>query len=462
VSDIVRTRFGYHIVKVEDKRPARGNIKVAHIMVRIKKDATDEERENAEKKINEIYDKLQQGEDFAELAKQYSDDKGSASKGGELPVFSTGRMVASFEDAAFSLKEDGEISKPVLTEFGWHIIKRISLKDLGTYDEEYERIKAKVARDSRSNKSKETMISRIQKEYGFKENLKAKDAFAKVLDDSFFEAKWDVKKAEKLNDFLFGFYAPDGDKKEVTQQDFANYLSTHQMNVRRSSDKMDIRVALNKAYKNFVEEQTLAFEDSRLEKKYPEFKHLMQEYRDGILLFELTDQKVWSKALKDTAGLKEFYEKNKDKYMWGERIDATIYTCANEDIAKQVRKLLKKKKKKGFTNGEIVKQINKDSQLNLKIESGKFEQGENEWVDKAGKKIGFSENFEVKNEDGKVNSIVFVEIHGIVKPEPKKISEARGLITSDYQAYLENEWVKELKNNYKVTVNKEILKMLLK
>lgn len=448
VSMPVRTRFGYHLIKVEDKRPARGQIRTAHIMIRTKKDATPEELKNAETKINEIYNELQNAEGegaFEELAMKYSDDKGSARKGGELPVFGSGKMVPEFEEAAFALKNDGDYSKPFKTAYGWHIVKRLEKIDLGTFDEEEKMIKSKVQRDSRSDKSREAFIDRVKKEYGFKENARELKDFYKVVDNSFFRDRWSADKAKRLNNTMFTIGG-----KEFTQTDFASFLENHQS----KGGKGDIIPTVDKLYNDFVNKAVIDFEDSKLEGKYRDFSLLMKEYRDGILLFELTDQKVWSKAIKDTVGLQEFYEKNKNNYMWDQRLHATIYKCKDEKIAKKVRKLVKKKAKKGYSVQDILDKVNGESQLNCAVESNKYLKGDNEIIDKVTWKEGVSDILE---QNGQFN---IVEVEKVLEPQPKELNEARGLITSDYQNYLEKEWIKSLKDKYPVKVNREVLDLI--
>jgi peptidyl-prolyl cis-trans isomerase SurA len=191
------------------------------------------------------------------------------------------------------------------------------------------------------------------------------------------------------------------------------------------------------------------YEDSQLERKYPDFRNLMQEYRDGMLLFDLMDQKVWSKAVKDTAGLRTFYEANKQKYRMPERADATVYSCKDEATAKKVRKMLKDKK----TMKEILDELNKDSQLNVTAEHKLFVKGENDLVDRNWKK-GTSKN-EVK--DGRVR---FVVVDKIEAERPKTLQEARGAVTTDYQNQLDKEWIATLKAKYPVTVNRDVLQMV--
>ena len=266
------------------------------------------------------------------------------------------------------------MSMPIQTQYGWHIIKRLSKKELGSFDELKPELKAKIGKDSRSQNGKESMIAKIKKQYNFKENLKLRDEFVKVMDTTFFDAKWKHEAAAKLNkDALFSI-----GEKTYSQKDFAMYLENHQS----KRAKTDFTLLVKDMYKEFVNESCLGYEESKLASKYPEFKALLQEYRDGILLFDLTDKNVWSKAVKDTTGLKVFYEENKSKYMWDTRAEATVYKCATEKVAADVRKMLKDKAKKKYTNDDILKAINKDSQLNLNIETGKYSKGENDIVDK--------------------------------------------------------------------------------
>jgi peptidyl-prolyl cis-trans isomerase SurA len=210
----------------------------------------------------------------------------------------------------------------------------------------------------------------------------------------------------------------------------------------------------------------LAYEEQKIPSKNAEYRALMQEYRDGILLFDLTDKKVWTMAVKDTSGLKNFYEQNKSKYMWEQRTEAVVYTCKNDSVANAVKGLLNpppppavKKKKKGepeppakpLTEAEILSIINKNSQLNLKVEHGKFTKGENEGVDKVAGKLGMSENMNINKQ------VVFVNVEKILSPDNKSLSEARGIVTADYQNVLEKEWLEGLKKKYKVEVNEAVV-----
>jgi len=452
----VRTRFGYHVIRVIDRRPARGTIKVAHIMVKAEKKIPAIPESDKRKKIYEIYYKLiTEGEDFGSLAKQFSDDKGSAPRGGELPEFNAGKMVEEFENTAFSLVNDGDVSEPVQTDFGWHIIKRISLEELGSYEDLYNVIKAKVSRDSRSNKSKEALLKKIKDDNNFVENIKERNDFYKLISEAeYLNGEFKAANTNDYNKLMFGLYARDGEKYEYTQIDFAQHIEKSRYKKGQKNKAVNMKAEINRHYNKIIEAKAIEFKDSRLSKTNKEFRLLMQEYRDGILLFDLTDEKVWTKAVKDTSGLEAYYENHKEKYMWGERVEAVMYICNSEEIAKNVAKILKKKEKKGYTNEDILKMINTDSQLALDIEEGNYSKGDNDFIDKSSWNSGSVSTIESRG------SYAIVMIKNKLTAEPKKLSEIKGLFTSDYQNHLEKEWVEELKSKYKVELDEEVLKLV--
>ncbi len=439
ISAPVRTRFGYHIIKVIETRPAQGEVKVEHIMIKSATGSKPEDSLNAVKKIYEIYDSLRAGSKFEDLARVYSEDQSSAKNGGVLPAFGTGRMVPEFEKAAFALKNTGSFSEPVKTSYGWHIIKLVEKKGIGTYEELQADLKQKVQKDSRSELSKSTMISRIKSKYNFAENQKAKDAFMKSIDTTLMQGKWTADKAAGMNATMFTL----GTNK-YSQDEFAKYLVDHQ--VKHESNGMPSVMAAN-MYNDWVKESALAYEETKLDSLYPDFRNLMQEYRDGILLFELTDKKVWSKAVKDTVGLREFYEKNKNNYMWPQRIDATIYTCSDENVAKEAHKLMKKID----DDDTLMSKINKNSQLSLQVKSGKFVKKENDVIDMVAWKTGITPDMKHDNQ------IVFVNVKSVIPPSNKSLEEAKGIITADYQNLLEKEWISTLRAKYPYKVHKDVV-----
>ena len=288
ISPIVRTKFGYHIIKVEDRRPNRGEIFVAHIMCKFPKNASATDRSQARLRLDSIAYRIKNGARFEDEARKYSQDQQSSDRGGQLQPFKSGRYAKAFEDAAFALTANEQVSEPVETPYGWHLIKRLELKTPATYDEMKSEIKARVTKDSRSQMGRKMLIARVKNENQFKEFPKALEAFYKVVDTSFLKATWQAKAAEKLGNkplFTLG-------TKNYTQNDFAKYLES-QMTFRSSSEIIPI---VKNAYALWVNEQVVAFEDAQLEQKNTDFANLYREYRDGILLFDLTDQMVWSRA----------------------------------------------------------------------------------------------------------------------------------------------------------------------
>lgn len=438
VSMPVRTSYGYHLIKVIEKRPAQGEIHVAHILVKPKGEENGEQ--NAQTKIQEIYDKLISKElTFEDAALKYSEDGSSSKKGGELPWFGTGRMVEEFERASFALKHDGEISQPFRTSYGWHIVKRLGYKPLASFEEMEKELKVKVSKDGRSEKTRTSFVQKLKKEYNYTLDEKIARQVYAAADSNVFKGTWSLKKS-LLKKKLMTI-----DGKEFKVDDFAQYVNKR--GIVRGMQQPPVEYIKNMLAK-YGEEQLMAHEDARLEQKYTPFRLLMKEYKEGILLFELTDQKVWSRAVKDSAGLAQFYEENKQKYMHPERANVVIYTCANEKIAAELRKMIHQGKDRSAIAGEL----NKNSQLNLQVEEGVFAKSDRSifshfpyW------RRGLSDNI---HENGQV---IIVDTKEVLPATPKKLEEARGAVTSDYQTYLEEQWIKELRSKYKYSVNKEVL-----
>ncbi len=438
VSMPVHTEYGFHLIKVTARRPALGKVTVAHIFMSIPKNATHDDSARIEKRIDSVYQKLTSGTPFEDLVKTYSEDKGSAAKGGVLPAFGVNRMVPEFVEAIYSLGKPGDYTKPIVTPYGWHIVKLIEKRTPKTLDEEKAELKQKVMKDSRGNQTRQVVLERIRKEYTVTENKEALKDFYKVVTDSIFFGKWKASQANELTKMIFKI-----GNMTFLQKEFTDFLVANQ----RKQDKQNIEPYVNKQYSEFMDESLLKWENSQLEQKYPEFKALMTEYRDGILLFDLTDQKVWSKAVKDTVGLQQFYQKNKSGYMWDTRLDATIYTLKDPKLVQKVKNFIQS----GLSDADMLKELNTDSLKNLAIEAGKFSRKENKLIDSIAWTPGFSGDITSKN------STIFVNVHKVLKPEPKELHEARGLITADYQNFLEKEWILALRAKYPVEVKRDVL-----
>ncbi len=428
----VRTRFGYHIIKVTDKRKARGEVKVAHIMLTVPRGSTEEIELQKKELVNNIYHRIKEGEDFTDLAKTYSEDRGSARNGGELPWFGTGRMVKEFEDASFSLEYKGDISKPVKTGFGWHIIKLIDKKDIPSFDEAKAEIKRKVGNDKRSDIARKALINKLKKEYKFYEKQCNVPVTYDSTENVYNIRQEYLKSNHRIDDTLIAFL-----DKVFTPEDFLNYSKK----VRNYQNFNAYQY--NLLYKEFVEEKILAAEESVLEKKYPEYKYLLKEYHDGMLLFEITDDVVWSKAVNDSLGLKKYYKENLNNYLWDERWEGSIYKCANTSVYKSVNKIVNKKSfGKKIKNQDLLNQFNDD----LEIETGIFKKGDNLIIDKKVWGVDSEESYPLIIIKGKVK-----------EPKPKLFIEAKGAVISDYQDFLEKEWIKKLREKYNINVNQQVL-----
>lgn len=436
----VRTRFGYHLVKVDDKRNARGQIRVAHIMIRSEDADPDDVKASLKQRADEVYEKLKAGEDFGDLARKFSDDRTSAAKDGELPAFGAGKMVEEFEEASFGIKEPGEFTKPIKSPYGWHVIKLIERVPLKSFDEYEKELKSKISRDSRSDITKDSFINKRKKEYNYVAYRKRLKPFYLAIDTSYFNARWEAPAVLKNGDKVL--FELNG--RGFTQADFAAYLTSK---MRATRTPMDAELLINTSFDSWVDAEIMAYEDSILEAKYPEFKALMQEYRDGILLFDLTDQKVWSKAVEDTVGLEAFYRGNQNDFMWGERAGYDIYTVEDAAAAAKVKKMLKK----GKNQDEIRDALNVDSALKVRVSSGLKEKSQEPILDKVDWKTGVSDPID---DEGQLKVVHIKEIR---QPETKAFDQARGLITAAYQNHLEQEWIDSLRAKHSVTVNKEVL-----
>jgi peptidyl-prolyl cis-trans isomerase SurA len=456
LSKPVRTRFGYHVIYVNDKRPARGEIKTSHIMVAHEQTGEkDPGTDRAKEKIDEIYERLKNGEDFETLAQEYSDDKGSARNGGKLPWFGTGRMVPEFEDAAFQLAHNGDVIEPVRTNYGWHLIKRDDYRGIGSFDELEASIKKRIERDARGQKGRISLLKKLKEAYSLNFNYKNRDAVHKLVTDEYLEGKWKPEEDLDMEGIVLTIsedqYADQS--MNFAQSDYLDYLKRFQKRFGNDKKLSDI---LADQWEAFVDASLINFEDELLDEKYPEFKALMQEYHDGILLFDLMDDKVWSKAVEDTAGLEAFYESNKSDFMWDERVDASVYLCENADVAKQAEKLAKKRIKKGYTDNDILDEVNEDNPLQLSIRSGLYAKGDDESIDAVTWEKG------IHRVDGNNGKIVLVQIYDVLEPQPKSLAEARGLVTSAYQTFLEEEWVASLREKYDFEVDFNVFQSIEK
>ncbi len=435
ISMPVRTRFGYHLIYVKDKRPSQGQVKVSHIMVRATQGISAEDSIAARKKIYEIYEQLRKGADWFEMANQYSDDIASKASGGALPWFGTGSMIPEFENAAFSLSEEGKFSEPIKTAYGWHIIRLDDKKPLEPFEVLQPTLEMKVSKDSRAELNKAALIKRLKQENDFRPNDEMITAATEDIDSSLVMGQWTyTAENQALNNTLFTIK-----DKAYTVKDFYDYITEKQ----RPQRNMTVAQYMQVLYEQFSEEQLIAYEEAHLPEKYNEYRMLLKEYRDGILLFELMDKKVWSKAVEDTAGLRNFYEQHLSNYQWGERAKARIYVTTSQQKLDSV-------KTKNLLNQDDLE--NKDLALN--VFKGEYEQSDLPVLSKISWAPG---TYDTQYD----NRYYYIVVEEILPPVTKKLNEIRGQVISDYQNHLEKEWVSVLREKHEVQINDEVLNYVL-
>lgn len=445
VSKIIRTRFGYHILKVEDVRNNRGEVTVAHIMI-LNPKPEDTDQDKAKNTINDIYKKIQQGEKFEDLAKQFSEDKSSSSKGGLLNKFGSGQLSSEeFENVAFSLTEPNEISNPFPSQFGWHIVKLIQKHPVRTLDEMKNELESKVGKDDRSKKITASLNKKLRKKYSYKRDNKQYATIAKLVTDEVYEGKW--KQPENSQEFSAPLLTIN--TKKIEGKAFLDFLDKQQ--------KAEIKIKpvsklVDELYERFLDNQLTTYYDENLENEFSEFANVMEEYRDGLLLFDLMEKEIWERAKTDTIGLQSFYEQHKSEHMWKNRVEATVFSSTKMEEIKKALDLLKKN-----TEVQAIKEkLNVDNVVNIMTKSGVFEEGNDALPKNTKFEVGLSDIV-------KEGEYYFVTKVDKVMPKAiKTLDECRGKIVNDYQQYLEQRWVDDLKQEFTVKVNKDVFEKVKK
>ena len=441
ISMPVRSDFGYHIIKVNSVTDALGVVTAAHIFLKLDADASEEDVQAMRAKADNIYKEIMDsdGKGWKDAVMKYSDDRGSANRSGELTPFTVSRIVPEFIETLKQL-QPGEISKPVRTNYGFHIIKLISNTGVGSFEKERQAIAERVEKDMRSHKTEEVVLQQIKKDYGFKNNDKHIDQFIGSVDSTILSGKYVPAADLKSESVLFSI-----GKARYKVSDFVEYIQEKQTPQRYVSAK----TYAYQLFEAFQKAKIMDYADAHLEEKYPEFKTLMREYNDGILLFDLMEKEVWGKAISDTAGLREFFDRNASNYMWGDRVKACVITVNRPESLPKVRQYLDE----GVPFDSLRATIARDSVQFVAVRNSFYQHGDNVFVDQTEWKAG------VRNEipSSVDKSTVIVNIIELRKPEKKTLNEARGIATSDYQTELEEQWMEKLRGKYPVKVNEKVL-----
>lgn len=437
VSQPFRTSFGYHALKVFDKRKSRGEVTVGHIMIaNNQKDSL----VKPEIRIKEIYKLIQQGENFESLAKQFSDDKSSAQNGGKLKPFSGGQLRSvEFEDIAFGLKEIGQISQPFKTEYGWHIAKLYDKTPLQSFNDMKFDLEAKVRKDTRSKLINTAMINTLKTKYKIQEATKELTYFESIVNDEFFKRNWTIPEDLKHDKPFLKIGS-----KQYTYNDFATYILKSQT---KGLGQRPIKDLVQELYNSFKDAEILAYHEDNLEVDNLEYAEILGEYRDGLLLFDLMEAKIWNAVRQDSLGLASFFSAHKANYKWNERIDAVVAICSKENDIKQVKKMLED----GKDVEAIKEELNKNDAQNVIFTTGIMDSEHQALPKNFDFKSGLSEVY--FNND----AYHIVNVKTILPATEKTFDEAKGKIISDYQDEVEKKWIQNLENTYKVQVNKDVL-----
>lgn len=439
ISDLVRTQFGYHIVKLEDRRPVLPKRTVSHIMIGTRFDSTD----TAKNRILEIAALLDQGVAFENLAKQYSDDKNTGINGGLMRPFTRGDLKAPpFEDAAYALEEPGQISTPVQTRFGWHIIR---LEDKGkspTFEEEQERLTKMVKLGDRAKIVTTAVSQKIKEELGFRA-YPYKSVFMTLLNDSIFDRKWSFVPFEKSENrplFTIGM-------KTYYYNDFGQYVQERQTKVRPFKQ---INTFLEMVYDEYETEKVKDYFKQNLEQVNSDYAAIINEYRDGLLIFDVMEKNIWSKAKSDSLGQRNYYESHKSQYLWKTRVRGAVIQTTSEEDMDQVLELLRR----GKSPSDVKSQLNKGGGLKVVVSEGTFEEGSSKLPAAYEFVEGISEVFQSPMQ----YTIVLGE--EILPAGIKNYQEVEGAVLSDYQNQLESIWTEELEAKYPAKINKRVFRQL--
>ena len=434
IGQLLRSDAGYHIIKVNTKKEDPGQINVAHILVAYPTSAVAEDYQD---KIDEIYRKLLNGADFSTLAKERSDDTGSAPNGGELGWFGLGKMVKEFQDAAFGLKNIGDISKPFSSQFGYHIVKLLG-KRIQTFEERRKEIENVLKSIGFFLQLHKPEIENMKKEYVFKKDdagyqmLFSKANTVYPIDSLYYSA------FENENHTLFTI----GDTKYTISQFISFLKKNNRSPYTLSTDLLDDRL------QTFEFNSLYETKDKLLEIKYPEFGNVIQEYREGTLMFEISNKEVWAKSSEDVEGLIAFFNKNKKNYAWDEpHFKGYVVLARDAKTKKNMQKEISRK-----SPDEAVQYLYENYRVGdvsyVEAEKGLFKKGDNAFVDEAAFKSGRAERTEEFQD--------FFLVGKVLKT-PESYTDVRGLVITDYQNYLEEVWLKKLNEKYKVIVYPEVI-----
>ena len=433
----VRTPYGYHIIRVSDKRPSKGKIKVAHIMKAAPPGSSEEAVSKAENEINSIYSRLNNGESFRRLAIENSDHKESAAHGGELNWFGTGEIISDFSEAAFSIQDTGKYTAPFRSAYGFHIIKLLDKRPPGSFEESKSYLESKLNQSNVISAGKKSFIDKLKKEYNFRINNTVYDWFVNNTDTLIISGVTKYNRKDIPPGDIYSYA-----EKHLRAQAFADYLESRGNMIITKNPELYIDTSIE----SILADDIMKYEDSVLENKYPDFKYLMLEFHDGILLFDISSERVWNKLQDDTAGLQNFYNSRKNDYLSEKSIEAKIYILRDSAGGKRLYKTYRRYSGKPDCDDRLKGKFNQKGDTLLSISAGKWFAGDDQDIDS----INWTKGIHSFSRNG---FPALIDIKKVNAPEPLPFREVQGEIISDYQEWLTDEWIKQLKAKYAVKVD---------
>lgn len=444
ISQPIRTNRGYYLIKVFNRRQDLGQINLSHIFFPYPyENSNTAQKDSVRSQAQKVYEELLSGANFAQAATQYSLDQPTASRGGALGWFGVSNPLPPvFEEPLFSLKE-GEISQPLEMDYGFHIFKIVNKRYQLPWENLKEQIIKAISQDNRNEQIKELKREKLKKEFPYSFNDSAYNQLETIAgtyhiaDSIFFE------KIAPLNDLLLLSTG----NKEYKVIDFVHFLAENpNTNFALSTDILSHKV------NDFILQKLQEEQKASLDEKYPEFHHLTTEYYDGILLFDVMNQEIWTKAQNDTKALQQLFTDNPSKYQWETpRYKGYVIHAKDKSTLKKVKELIKRYPNQDTLGQILIQELNSDSIKNIYIEKGLWGKGENGFIDRT--------IFKTKNNREIIGYPEFV-ISGKLINSPETFEDVRGLLISEYQTILEKEWIESLRKKYKVEINDDVLKSI--
>lgn len=450
-----KTQFGYHIIKLTSVVPVTfSTISLAHIFV----SRQNHSEQEAKDLIYKAYDQIAIV-GFDSVVRCFSDDTFTRMKGGILANQQPNTIPPEYIDMYVG-NPTTTTSRPFQTRFGWHIVKFIDVTPIPEFEFIKSQIYDRLSKDERMYFALEKFIAESKQYYHFKCDSKLLSRLSQFVSDSVFSATWQLPDINSNKEFSYlrtkSLFSIGEDS--FTSWDFLNYIFETQS----KRTPVHIQSYINKQYENYSNKCVLEYASKHIEEKYPQLQKSIREFEDGVLIFDLTDSMVWTKSLSDTVELERYYQENKSKYLYTERVDATIWSIPSRVNADKIFKQIKKYKKKGKSDDEIKGIIDvkyfKESKSSINYIWGRFEKGINGIIDSN----VFTKIDELKKEvlpryimdsSSVLNRAIVIVVSEIMPISIKPFEACKGLVTSDYQQVLEKQWIDSLREHYPISID---------